>query len=71
MCKRCQVPILSWKLHMNILQPKKQVIICCNVRLIYYPDTRILHPLHTPQKTIVRWNHRLLYMRCIIMPNRL
>ncbi len=35
---------------MNILQPKLQVIICCDVRLIYYLGTPILTPLHTPKK---------------------
>ncbi len=39
-----EVPTISWKLYMNILQPKLQVIICCNVRLIYYPGTPILTP---------------------------
>ncbi len=66
-----EVPTLSWKLYMNILQPKIQVIIICNVRLIYYPGTPILNPLHTPTKIIVRCNHRLLYMLCIIMLYRL
>ncbi len=56
---------------MNKLQTNLQVTTCCNVRLIYYPGTSILNPLHTPKKTIVRWNHRLLYMHSIIMPNRL
>ncbi len=65
-----EVPTLSWKLYMHILQPKLQVIICCNVRLIYYPGTSILNPPHTSKKTIVRWNHRLLYMHSIVMPNR-
>ncbi len=52
-----EVPTLSWKLYMNILQPKLQVIIfvffinfCCNLRLIYYPATPILNPPHTPKK---------------------
>ncbi len=34
-----EVPILSWKLYMNLLQPKLKVIICCNLRLIYHPAT--------------------------------
>ncbi len=49
-----RVPTLSWKSYMNMLQPKLQVIICCNARLIDYPGTPILNPLHTPKKTIVR-----------------
>ncbi len=44
-----EVPTLSWKLYMNILQSKLQVIICCNLRLIYYPG--IPFSTHsTPQK---------------------
>ncbi len=45
-----EVPTLSWKFYMNILQPKLQVIICCNLRLIYYPATPIPNPLRTPKK---------------------
>ncbi len=37
-----------------MLQPKLQVIICCNVGVIYYPGTPILNPLHTPKKIIVK-----------------
>ncbi len=44
-----EVPTLSWKLYVNILQPKLQVIICCNVRLIYYPGSPIFNPLQ-PKK---------------------
>ncbi len=56
---------------MYILQLKIQVIIYCYIWLIYYPGTPILNPFHTPKLTIVRWNHRLLYMHSIKMPNRL
>ncbi len=45
-----EVPTLSWKLYMNLLQPKLKVIIYCNLRLIYHPATPILNPLHTPKK---------------------
>ncbi len=45
-----EVPTLSWKLYMNILQPKLKVIICCNLRLFYHPATPIINPLHTPKK---------------------
>ncbi len=51
-----KVLALSWKLYTHVLQPKLHVIICCNVRLMYYPSTPILDPPHTPKKTIVRWN---------------
>ncbi len=50
---------------MNILQPKLQAIMCGNVRLIYYPGTPILNPFQIQKKTIVRWNHRSLYMYSI------
>ncbi len=36
------VPTLSWKLYMNLLQPKLKAIICCNLRLIYDPATPLL-----------------------------
>ncbi len=49
-----EVPTLNWKLYMNILQPKLQVIICRNERLIDYPGTPILNPLRTQNETIVR-----------------
>ncbi len=39
-----ELPTLSRKLYMNILQPKLHVIICCNVRLIYYPGTPHFQP---------------------------
>ncbi len=45
-----EVPTLSWKLYMNILQTKLQVINCRNIRPIYCPGTPILNPLHTPKK---------------------
>ncbi len=45
-----EVPTLSWKPYMNILQPKLQAITCCNLRLIYYPATPIQNPPHTPKK---------------------
>ncbi len=45
-----EVPTLSWKFYMNILQPKLRVISCCNLRLMYYPATPILNPPHTPKK---------------------
>ncbi len=32
-----EVPELSWKLYMYILQPKLQIMVCCNVRLMHYP----------------------------------
>ncbi len=64
-----KVPALSWKLYTHVLQPKLHVIICCNVRLMYYPSTPILNPPHTPKRQYnskVKSN-RLLYMPIIIM----
>ncbi len=51
---------------MNTLQPKLQVIICCDVRLIYYPGTPILNPLHNPKKENSKLESKLLYMNSII-----
>ncbi len=35
---------------MNILKPKLKIIICFNLRLIYYPATPILNQPHTAKK---------------------
>ncbi len=37
-----EVPTLSWKLYMNLLQPTLKVIICCTLRLIYHPIAFLL-----------------------------
>ncbi len=36
-----EVPTLSWKVFMNILQPKLKVIICCNLRLIEQTKSQV------------------------------
>ncbi len=68
--ERNEAPTLSWKLYIYILQPKTQVLILCNVRLMYYPGNPILNR-PTPKKDISKVkSHRLLYMHSIIMPYR-
>ncbi len=52
-----EVPALSWELYKYILLRTLQAMICCNVRLRYYPGTPILNLSHTQKKTIGKWNH--------------
>ncbi len=42
-----EVPALSWELYMYILLRKLQAMSCCNVRLMYYPNSPNLNPSHT------------------------
>ncbi len=53
---------------MYILQPKLQVMTCCNVRLMYYPGTPILNPPHIQKDNSMVESHRLLCVHSIKMP---